>query len=279
MRDGESPASDGSPATGETSPQPIVDWQPTRGASSAEIPTPVGEATPIRLWQPRDVLIASSLLGFPGGFGIVARNAWRMGRRPTALLYLLAGAVILVLILLLPIPRGLGVALNFGIAGALYALARRQAATVAARGDRVERASGLAGLATFLGGWLVIGGPAFALASAFGAFAPPGNAGTMQFGTSGEACSVDAPRTSVAASGPIHYVAYLSREVKAGETVNLSLSEQVKGHLEDDALAVRSTADCVSGTIPGGTLPAGTYTFTLTVGNERVALGSVVVTP
>jgi hypothetical protein len=271
QREGSSDAS-GAPS------RPIVEWQPTGGASGAPDPPSVGEATPVRLWQPRDVLIAAALLGFPGGFGVVARNAWRMGRRATAFLHLLAGAAILLLILFLPIPRGFGLALNVGIAFGLYRLVKRQIATVEARGGRVERAPGFAGVATFVGGWLAMVVPAVFLAFALGALGG-GAPGTMEFGTSGEACSVDAPRTRVAASGPIHYVAYLSRPAKAGETINLTLSEQSRGHIEDDALPVGSAADCVAGTIPGGTLPAGTYTFELAVGAERVALGTVVVTP
>jgi hypothetical protein len=270
------------PVPGTTPPSADTQVEPagdTATAPSDSVATPQAAVGPtFRLWLPRDVGIASGLLGFPGGFGLVARNAWRIGRRRTALLHLLAGGAILLLILFLPIPRALGIALNFGIAYALSRLVKRQVEVVKAAGGRVDRASGPAGVATFLGGWIALAGPAVAIAVALGTFAPV-SPGTMAFGTGGTGCSVDGPLTRSAASAGVHYVASLSREVKAGETIHVALSERAHGRLDDNDLRVDSPADCLNGTIPGGTLQAGFYTFEFTVGAERVATGSVELTP
>ena len=281
MSDDVNPGSDGENVPGGGQARPTVEWTPT-GEASDDAPTLTAHEQAqgvVRLWQPREVGIASFLLGFPGAVGVVARNAWRIGRRRTAFLYLAAGVVLLLVLLLLPIPRALLVALNTGIAIALYALVKRQIAVVTGRGGRAEPASGASGLATVIGGWGVVGVPAFAIAIALGGVGGTVHSGAMEFGTSGSGCGVDRAVTSTAAAAPLHYVAYLSREVKSGETINLALSEKSKGHLEDDPVPVDAAADCIFGTVPGGTLDAGSYTFELTVGSERVAIGSVVLTP
>jgi hypothetical protein len=265
-------------------PRPTVQWAPPAG-SDQPAASPAGSEVAVhpitRLWLPRDVGIASVILGFPGGFGITARNAWRLGRRGTAFLHLLAGAAILLLLTLLPIPRALGIGVNFVIAYALYAIVKRQVAVVAATGGRVERAPGLAGVATFVGGWIVVAAPALAVAIAFGGARgiDPGLRGTIQFGTGGSDCAVDGAASHLAASAPMHIVAHLSREVKPGETIHETLTEQAQGQLATNDLPVTSASDCVSGTLSGGVLPPGSYTFEYAVGSERVATGTVVLTP
>ena len=192
-------------------------------------PVPLESRTPVRLWFPWDMATISVLLGFPGAFGLAARNAWRLGRRGLAYLLLLAGAVILLLFFFaLPdgVPQVAVIGLNLAVVGGLYAIMRAQI-RAAERTDRaVERAPGLAGLATYLGGWVATAAPTFVLLVALsflGSQAQAILAGTMTFGTAGVGCEVEGQATSLARDEPLRYVANLSRQVNAGETIHMSI--------------------------------------------------------
>lgn len=248
-------------------------------ATEAEPPPLQATPEPVRLWLPRDVLITSFLLGYPGGIGLVARNAWRLGRRSTAWFLLVGGAIVIALVaFVLPddVPTSVSYGLNAGFAWALYSLARGQVETVKGAGGVVVRAPALSGFATFLGGWLVSAGPTILIVlalTAFGGQVLPAQAGKIVFGTSGSDCDVTAAST-IRSGGQMHWVAYLSREAKDGETIHVS----VRGPDGSDApsdIDVEGTAVCVSGMTVAFGLPGETYAFELTIGPERLAYGEV----
>jgi hypothetical protein len=256
--------------------QPISENQSAPSLDAAPDETAASPETVVRLWQPGEVAIASLLLGFPGGFGLFARNAYRLGRRRTAYLSLLLGAGILVFLVLLPIelPTSVSIGLNAGIVTALFFVIQRQVHSASRSGMRVDRASGGAGLATVVGGWLVTAAPALVLLTArgfVGAQAQEVLAGTMAFGSAGTGCNVDAPVTTLTADQPLHYVAYFTRVIQPGETIDVELGDVASGETSKKQLTVNSRSDCFSGTVPAGTLAAGTLTFEFSVGTEQVA--------
>lgn len=254
-------------ARAEANPGPPIESDPT---------TPSPE--PLRLWLPRDILIPSAFLGFPGGFGLVARNAWRMGRRSHARLIVLIGAAIAAAYwFLLPddLPRSVFIGLSVGIAGGLYQFARGQVQAVESTGGRVVRAPARSGIATFLGGWLVTAGPALLLALFLGPRGIPAGtqSGTVLFGTSGSGCEVSGG-SAITTGDRMYWVAYLSREAHDGET--LRIIQRAPG-LPDtpQELVVDGSADCVSNDGYAFALPGETITVDVTIGSERLAYGTL----
>lgn len=270
---------------------PDLDPAATATAAPDAMPNATGEGSPtVRLWLARDMLIASLLLGFPGGFGLAARNAWRLGMRSMAWLLLVIGAAVFAAWLLLApddIPTGAALLINAAVAGGLYPVLLAQVRRAEGSGFRVERAGGASGLATFIGGWLATAGPSLVLLfslSFLGAqvsgIVGDSRLGTVVFGASGAGCSLEAPATtSFSAGRSFHYVAYLSRQVRAGETIHLSVRSSTGSEVASDDLAVTDAADCVNATVPAFTLSGGTYTFEFSVADTRLAVGEVVLTP
>lgn len=241
-------------------------------------------APPRALWLPRDLAIASALLGFPGGFGLAARNAWRLGRRATAWALLLVGAaIVMAMVFLLPedLPRGAVIGVNLAVVAGLVLIVRQQVRDGARDGRAVDRASAGGGIATFAGGWLATAGPAVLVVlvlTFLGSQVQSMLAGTVQFGTAGVDCEVEERASALPAAGPVHYVATLSRDVGAGETIHFTLRRGAGTEIYSEDLGVDTTATCVSGTIPPGTLSAGAYVLEFTTGAERLAMGEVTLT-
>jgi len=268
--------------------QPVANDQLDPVAESATSPqgtigaTAESAALPIKLWLPRNMAIASILLGFPGGFGLAARNAHRIGRRKAAYFILVVGALFVSGLFLSPLqlPQSAIVGINIGVVVGLYLVMREQVGAVERTGRKVVEAPGAAGLATFIGGWVATAAPAFLVLIALtflGTQVQGVPAGSMEFGTSGSSCSVESRATTIASDKPIHFVAYLARHVKPGEVVHADL-RGTAGSLGGHDTPITEEADCMSGTIPAGSLPLDTYTFVYTVGSERLASGDVVVT-
>jgi hypothetical protein len=248
--------------------------------------SPEAEAPPaFSLWLPRDMAITSVLLGFPGAFGLAARNFWRLGQHRNAWLILVGGILAFGAISFgLPAgrPAGVVVALNVAIVVLVYLVMRRQVAGVERGGGAVTRAPGAAGLATFVGGWVVTVAPTVVLSMALvflGAQVHGILGGTMQFGTAGSGCTVEGAATVFPSTSSIHYVAYLNRHVQPGETITLDVRTSNAALFATDQLAASSSTDCVSGTLPPGTIPEGHYSWSFTVGAERVASGEIVISP
>lgn len=272
---------------------PAQDPAATAGAE----PDPTPDATPdatsegsptIRLWLARDMLIASLLLGFPGGFGLAARNAWRLGRRSTAWLLLgIGAAVFAVWLFIVPddVTAGAALLVNVAVAGGLYPVLQGQVRRAAAAGLQVERAGAASGVATFIGGWIATAGPSLVLlfgliflGAQVSGIVGDSRVGTVAFGASGAGCSLEAPATSFSAGRSFHYVAYLSRQVRAGETIHVSVRSATGSEVGSEDLAVTDTADCVNATLPAFALSSGTYTFEFTVAGTRLAIGEVMLT-
>lgn len=250
-----------------------------RPPDPTDAPEPQGPT--VRLWPPRDIAIVSFFLGFPGGLAVTARNLHRLGQRGFAWLHVLAVPTLMLAILLLPeTPRGAALVMNIGVAAYLYLVLRSKIGAFERAGGRVEPASGGSGLATFLGGWAIALVPlVLVLFLGFQAQSvlQAARSGTVEFGTGGLGCSIELRASTMAADEPIHYVAYLSREVAAGETVTLRVSEELAGPIGSDALVIDSTADCVAGTLPADILLPGTYTFEFSAGAEELASGKLLV--
>jgi hypothetical protein len=179
------------------------------------------------------------------------------------------------------LPRAATIALNVGVVAGLYLIMRGQLRGFQRTGGSVERAPGPAGLATFVGGWVVTAAPGFLLVivlTFLGSQVQAILAGTAAFGTTGSAAALigrrrRSPLTSQCTTSP-----NLSREVKAGETIHVSLRRPSEPELEGDDLTLDRAADCVAGTVPPSTLSSGTYAFEFTTGVERLASGEIVIT-
>ena len=102
-------------------------------------------------------------------------------------------------------------------------------------------------------------------------------AGSIAFGTSGSACAVDDPSTTVSGSGPIYVVGYFQRPAAAGKTIVLNVSSS-EGSGEVTRETVTSATDCMYLEVPPGSAP-NTYTFEFTTNGEVLATGALQITP
>jgi hypothetical protein len=238
-------------------------------------------AEPLRLWFPRDILIGGALFGYPGALGLAARNAWRLGRKSSARLDLLVGIVATaVTVFVLPdsLGRSVFVGINYGAVAALYYLVKAQHESLEGVGRQITRAPGGSGILTFLGGWAITAGPTFLLilvVSLLGSEAQDQLSGNVIFAPGGSGCDlrVNAP---IKANGPMHWVAYLSREVHQGDTVELRVTSPGIPPVTSNH-AVGSTADCLSGNVAAFGLGGETYSFEVLIGSERLSYGTVTI--
>lgn len=242
----------------------------------------VAQQRSVQLWLPLQVGIASFLLGFPGGFGVAARNWHRLGRRALAWGFLLTAAVLMMAITFIDgITPNVAAALNVILTIGLFLVVRHQVRGFEAAGGRVEPGPGGTGLVTFIGGWFAVVAPTLALLTALtfiGAQSQAVLAGTVAFGTSAVACDIDSPATTIPANKPLYYAANLTREARAGETIRVTLSRSTGSELLADDLTLDESADCVSGGLRANALTSGTYVFQFFVGAERLASGEIVIT-
>jgi hypothetical protein len=103
-------------------------------------------------------------------------------------------------------------------------------------------------------------------------------AGTVAFGASGSACSVNDASTSLPASGPIHIVGYLEREAQPGEVIRLEVvTEGERLPISEEPVA--EPTECIHLSIPAGDGAPGTYTFEFFVEQELLATGTLQLTP
>jgi hypothetical protein len=102
-------------------------------------------------------------------------------------------------------------------------------------------------------------------------------AGTVDFGTSGTGCQVIDRTTTFNSSQSIHAVARLKREVRAGETVTITIS---KGStvLDQSETPMESATSCLSGTVAASVFPAGHIDLRYSSGAEVLAEGAFDIT-
>jgi hypothetical protein len=99
----------------------------------------------------------------------------------------------------------------------------------------------------------------------------------VQFGTGGEACSVTARAESFPTGTDLHFVAWLERDVTAGETITI-VETYPNGTSDPVSQPVNAAASCLYGDIASG--PAsGHYTLEVRVGTESLAKGAFDATP
>jgi hypothetical protein len=101
--------------------------------------------------------------------------------------------------------------------------------------------------------------------------------GSVEFGTGGTGCSVTARAESFPTSTSLHFVAYLDRQVSAGETITV-VQTYPDGPAEPVEQTVDTTADCLFGDVNSGP-STGRYTIEVRAGAEQLAKGGVDITP
>ena len=101
--------------------------------------------------------------------------------------------------------------------------------------------------------------------------------GTVEFGTGGVGCQVEGLASTFTTGQNVHVVAHLNREVRAGEIVTVTLSQDGT-QIDTGETAIGETATCITGTIPAGGFPAGHLELRYSIGSETLSRGSVDVT-
>jgi hypothetical protein len=101
--------------------------------------------------------------------------------------------------------------------------------------------------------------------------------GSVEFGTGGTGCSVNASAGSFPAGANLHFVAWLSRDVAVGETITV-VQTYPDGTSDPTRQAVDSAASCLFGDVVSGPT-TGRYTIEVRSGTELLASGGINVTP
>lgn len=259
-----------------------VETAPVAWTASTDTPTasaPSEDA--VRLASPNDVLVGSILLGFPLGLGILGRNWYRLGHRGRAWMHLLAGAVVFAILGLVPgLPVGLPLVVSIAISVYLWRRASKDIEGVRAAGRPIAPA---ATRSVFLAGglgWVVVAGPTLLLIvglTFLGGQIAGVLGGTVEFGTGGSGCQVTGATTSFSADQPITLVAHLSRGLKAGESVHVTLSHATGGVVSEADRTFDQPGSCLFGNIAAGVLSPGSYVLDYRVGSAVLASGGFAV--
>ena len=101
--------------------------------------------------------------------------------------------------------------------------------------------------------------------------------GTIEFGTGGSSCNVTGVATSFPSSASIHYAAWLSRQVTAGERLTIVVTFP-DGTSQSVDQAVNNSADCIYDDIQPGN-PAGHYVIAYRSSAELLAQGAIDIQP
>ena len=101
--------------------------------------------------------------------------------------------------------------------------------------------------------------------------------GRVEFGTGGEACSVNGGATSFKAGTDLHFVALLERSVSAGETLTV-VQTFPDARTDTTDQKVEGAASCMYGDLAAGP-SAGHYAMEVRSGSEVLAKGEFDVTP
>jgi hypothetical protein len=101
--------------------------------------------------------------------------------------------------------------------------------------------------------------------------------GTMEFGTGGTGCAVTGEATTFPSSTSIRLVAFLERDVAAGETITTAVTYP-NGSTETSNDVWKEGGRCVAEVLPPGLAP-GKYLIEYRAGTTVLSSGALTITP
>ena len=101
--------------------------------------------------------------------------------------------------------------------------------------------------------------------------------GTMLFGTGGTGCAVTGQATTFPASASIHTVAFLERDVVAGESITIAVTYP-NGTTESGAEVMEEGGRCIFDSVDPGLTP-GKYVIEYRAGTTVLSRGELTITP
>jgi hypothetical protein len=225
------------------------------------IPPQGPPASPIELWKPVNIGVASVLLGFPGAVVLAALNWHRMGGTGKAIVHV--SAIVIGTWALVMVNAGYaGLLVGVMVGYYLYRAQRRDQAPFLAAG-RVRERNGLLGLVVaIVGTVLTVGSGTLIADTVLDAVPVDGftHRGEVFFATHAmtDLCSRGGQTTAYGPSDPIFVTAIMRETVKAGSEVVVQIDGPGMS-AGPFPVGIEPPFDCLGGTLTIGPLDPGMY--------------------